>query len=117
VNSWFDWPLKRNVETVVAGWTCKKEKEKQKQKMPMHGDARRQIAGLDENANRHSHVAVMLRCCTTKSFSSPQTLGAFDDKFQHFDVLQLELKHFSKEDLVRKCEMHRGRTIRFLNNF
>jgi hypothetical protein len=110
VNSWFDWKLKRNFEAFVLRWTCKKEKEKRKQKMPMHGDARGQIAGLDENAIQHSHVAEMLRCCDiamlhNRSFRSPQTLGVFEGKFQHFDLLQLELKHFSKEDLVRKCEL------------
>jgi hypothetical protein len=63
-------------------------------------DARGRIAVHGEKANQHSHVIVMLRCCRTKSLSCSTILGVSSVKFQHFDLLQREFKHFGRHPPV-----------------
>jgi hypothetical protein len=41
-----------------------------------------------------------LRCCRTKSLSSPQTLGILEEKFQHCHLLQREFRPFRKKSLL-----------------
>jgi hypothetical protein len=49
---------------------------------------------------RQINISTSLRYCGTKSLSSPQTLSVVYETFQHFDLLQLELRYFSKNFLV-----------------
>jgi hypothetical protein len=58
-----------------------------------------------------------LRFCRTKSLNSPQILGVLSVKFQHFDLLQPEFRHFQKKFLLWKHKLHKNWTIRLLNNF
>jgi hypothetical protein len=70
--------------------------------MQMHAN---NLQGLKARENQHSHVFAMSRYCTTKSLNSPQTLGVLEEKFQHFDLPQRELRYFQNKFLVNKCNM------------
>jgi hypothetical protein len=59
-------------------------------------DPRGRIAAFEEKANQYDHDTAILRCCSTSSLSSPQTLRFLSVKFQHCDLLQREFRHFAK---------------------
>jgi hypothetical protein len=60
-------------------------------------DARGRIAALEEKSNQHSHVIAILQDKVTQLSTD---FGVLEVKFQRFDLLQREFRHFRKKFLL-----------------